>query len=100
MSKSAVDHFTKIAAVGDKFNQLYIPYNPAFMKTNILQSWFEGGEKVDDVAERGTKLVPLSRKNVMADDVTDAIMFLASDRAKMITGICLFVDGARHLTGI
>ncbi|CAK8677683.1 unnamed protein product [Clavelina lepadiformis] len=70
------------------------------MKTNILQSWFEGGEKVDDVAERGTKLVPLSRKNVMADDVTDAIMFLASDRAKMITGICLFVDGARHLTGI
>ncbi|CAK8677680.1 unnamed protein product [Clavelina lepadiformis] len=48
---------------GDKFNQLYISYNPAFMETNILQRWLDGCIKVDDVAERRAKVVPLDRKN-------------------------------------
>ena len=52
------------------------------MKTNILQRCLDGGEKVDEMAERHAKLVPLGKKNVMVDDVIDAIMFLASDRAK------------------
>ncbi|CAK8677690.1 unnamed protein product [Clavelina lepadiformis] len=74
-------HFS-LSHPGDKFNQLYIPYNPAFKKTNILQHCLDGGEKVDDVAERQAKLVLLGRKNVKVNDVIGAIMCLASDRAK------------------
>ena len=70
------------------------------MKTNIFRRWLDGCIKVDDVAERRAKLVPLDKKNVMVDDVIDVIMFLASDSAKMITRTCLFVDGAGHLTGV
>ena len=47
------------------------------MKTNILRRWLDGGERIDDVAERRAKVVPLGKKNVMVDDVIDAIMFLA-----------------------
>ncbi|XP_076801829.1 3-oxoacyl-[acyl-carrier-protein] reductase FabG-like [Clavelina lepadiformis] len=101
MSKSSVDHFTKIAALelakkGIRINAV----NPAFMKTNIFQSWLNSAEEVEELVQGRAKLVPLGRKNVKVDDVINAIMFLASDRAKMITGTCLFVDGARHLTGL
>ncbi|CAK8677940.1 unnamed protein product [Clavelina lepadiformis] len=101
MSKSSVDHFTKIAALelakkGIRINAV----NPAFMKTNIFQSWLNSAEEVEELAQGRAKLVPLGKTNVKVDDVINAIMFLASDRAKMITGTCLFVDGARHLTGI
>ncbi|CAK8671363.1 unnamed protein product [Clavelina lepadiformis] len=101
MSKSSVDHFTKIAALelakkGIRINAV----NPAFMKTNIFQSWLNSAEDAEELVQGRAKLVPLGRKNVKVDDVINAIMFLASDRAKMITGTCLFVDGARHLTGI
>ncbi|XP_076802255.1 3-oxoacyl-[acyl-carrier-protein] reductase FabG-like isoform X2 [Clavelina lepadiformis] len=101
MSKSSVDHFTKIAALelakkGIRINAV----NPAFMKTNLFQRWLKSDEEVEELVQERAKLVPLGRKNVKVDDVIDAIMFLASDRAKMITGTCLFVDGARHLTGM
>ncbi|XP_076819659.1 L-xylulose reductase-like isoform X2 [Clavelina lepadiformis] len=101
MSKSSVDHFTKIAALelakkGIRVNAV----NPAFMKTNIFQSWLNSADDAEELVQGRAKLVPLGRKNVKVDDVINAIMFLASDRAKMITGTCLFVDGARHLTGI
>ena len=32
------------------------------------------------------------------EEVADMILFLASDRAGMITGNCVFVDGGRHNT--
>ena len=85
---------------GDRFNEIHISFSPAFMKTNLFQRWLKSDEEVEELVQERAKLVPLGRKNVKVDDVIDAIMFLASDRAKMITGTCLFVDGARHLTGI
>lgn len=53
-----------------------------------------------DLSERMEKMVvdgiPMGRRAV-PDDVANAIMFLASDEAEFLTGVCLDVDGGRSI---
>ena len=43
--------------------------------------------------------ISLGQRNIKLEEVVDAILFLASDRARMITGTCMRVDGGRGLAG-
>lgn len=65
---------------------------------NIL---FEGGSWARKVAERGDEVrryidaeVPAGRFG-SADEIADAVTFLASDRAAFVTGACLVADGGQ-----
>jgi NAD(P)-dependent dehydrogenase (short-subunit alcohol dehydrogenase family) len=49
-----------------------------------------------DVWEQQRKRVPL-RDFGRASDIAEAVAFLASDRARYITGVTLIVDGGMHL---
>jgi NAD(P)-dependent dehydrogenase (short-subunit alcohol dehydrogenase family) len=53
-----------------------------------------GKSRVEVAAERDAK-VPLRRKMGTAWDVANAALFLASEEAGFITGVCLPVDGGR-----
>ena len=43
------------------------------------------------------KAHPLGERAIDVDEVADAVMFLSSDSARMITGVCMDVDGGRSL---
>jgi 3-oxoacyl-[acyl-carrier protein] reductase len=65
---------------------------------NVL---FEGGSWARKVAERGDEVrryidaeVPAGRFGG-ADEIADAVTFLASDRAAFVTGACLVADGGQ-----
>lgn len=100
-TKSAVDRLTKVAAMesgklgyGVRVNCIY----PGLVPTAM------GGQLAADVAEIGLfgspeeavgaviGLTPLGRLGEVAD-MADAVVFLASDAARFITGIGLPVDG-------
>uniref|UniRef100_H2ZEY0 Uncharacterized protein n=2 Tax=Ciona savignyi TaxID=51511 RepID=H2ZEY0_CIOSA len=99
MTKAALDQFTKTIALelapsGVRVNAA----NPASVKTTIYQSRFKTKELLDEYYEKSAPFHPLGRV-VEPQDVADAVAFLASDAAKMITGTCLMVDGGRILNG-
>lgn len=97
VSKAALDHFTKcvaleLAADGVRVNSV----NPGFVKTNLLK----GIGLTDDQLELFVKNVvgnmPL-KKPVEVDEVASLIAFLASDKAKSITGTSYVIDGGSLL---
>jgi NAD(P)-dependent dehydrogenase (short-subunit alcohol dehydrogenase family) len=71
--------------------------NPGVTRTNLHR---RGGMSEADYAafvERSRTTHPIGRV-AEPEEVADMILFLASDRAGMITGNCVFVDGGRHNT--
>lgn len=88
-SKGAVDAFTKCLALelGPK-NIRVNTVNPTVVMTEL-------GKKVWSAPEKGGPMlakIPLG-KFAEVEDVEDAVVFLLSDQAKMITGIHMPVDG-------
>ncbi|CAK8681820.1 unnamed protein product [Clavelina lepadiformis] len=73
--------------------------NPGLCHTNILNNWIPDPNGRLEEFKNDEKCHPLGSRNIKVDEIADAILFLASDRAKMITGSCLKVDGGRALTG-
>ncbi|CAK8679714.1 unnamed protein product [Clavelina lepadiformis] len=72
---------------------------PSFVETNILvNAGFTEKESVEMFADESRKH-PLNERNIKVEEVVDAILFLASDKATMITGSCLKFDGGRELVG-
>ena len=53
------------------------------------------GSMIDNIAEKA----PL-RRNVTADEVGDACLFLAGPHSRGITGTTLFVDAGYHIMGM
>ena len=97
-SKAAVDQFVmctslELAAKGVRINAV----NPGVTRTNLHRR--SGMSEADYAAfvERSRTTHPIGRIGE-PEEVADAILFLASDRAGMITGDCVFVDGGRHNT--
>ncbi|XP_076815476.1 3-oxoacyl-[acyl-carrier-protein] reductase FabG-like [Clavelina lepadiformis] len=99
-SKAACDHITKFSAIelaksGIRVNAV----NPSFVETNIfVNGGFTEKESKEMFADYG-KMHPLNERNIKVEEVVDAILFLASDKATMITGSCLKVDGGIDLSG-
>lgn len=97
-SKAAVDQFVmctslELAPKGVRINAV----NPGVTRTNLHRR--SGMSEADYAAfvERSRTTHPIGRIGE-PEEVADMICFLASDRAGMITGNCVFVDGGRHNT--
>jgi NAD(P)-dependent dehydrogenase (short-subunit alcohol dehydrogenase family) len=97
-SKAAVDQFVMCASLelapkGVRINAV----NPGVTRTNLHRR--SGMTEADYAAfvERSRTTHPIGRIGE-PEEVADMILFLASERAAMITGNCVFVDGGRHNT--
>lgn len=97
-SKAGLIHFSKSASIdlaryGIRVNCLV----PGHIRTPL--SSFEQGSQADNVADLSKQIdavylsnQPLKRRG-QAEDVAQAALYLASDRARQITGIAMPVDG-------
>jgi NAD(P)-dependent dehydrogenase (short-subunit alcohol dehydrogenase family) len=99
-SKSAVNHFTRALAVhyaphGIRANAIL----PGVMNTPLMYSQIAGSfADTEEMIRSRNAASPMGR---MGDawDVAYAALFLASDEAKYITGVCLPVDGGKSCAG-
>ena len=98
VSKAAVDHLTRCAALefapaGVRVNGV----NPGVTVTNLHRRSGMGEEQYAAFLERSKTTHPLGRPG-RPDDVSELILYLASDRASWMTGETIAIDGGRHLT--
>ena len=68
--------------------------NPVFSPVTGLSAEFAGGTLSDEVKAQYLATIPLGRFSTPLD-VANACLYLASDDAAFISGVCIEVDGAR-----
>jgi 3-oxoacyl-[acyl-carrier protein] reductase len=68
--------------------------NPVFSPDTALSGEFAGGAITPEVRAAYLATIPLGRFSTPLD-VANACLYLASDEASMISGVCIEVDGAR-----
>ena len=93
-SKGAVVTLTKSMAVELAPDNIRVcALNPVAGETAMLAT-FMGGEMTDEIRQRFLSTIPLGRFS-QPEDMAAAALFLASDEANFLTGVCLEVDGGR-----
>ncbi len=96
-SKAALNAYTHTLATGGA--QFGIRANvimPGLMDTPMaIEGYVAAGHDRAALIERRNASVPLGQQMGTAWDVANAALFLASDEAKFITGVCLPVDGGQ-----
>ena len=65
-----------------------------FSPATALSAQFAGGTLTDEAKRRFLATIPLGRFSTPLD-VANACLYLASDEAGMVSGVCVEVDGAR-----
>jgi 3-oxoacyl-[acyl-carrier protein] reductase len=68
--------------------------NPVFSPETSLSADFAGGAVTEEAKKRFLATIPLGRFSTPLD-VANACLYLASDEASFISGVCIEVDGAR-----
>jgi 3-oxoacyl-[acyl-carrier protein] reductase len=68
--------------------------NPVFSPETSLSADFAGGALTEEAKKRFLATIPLGRFSTPLD-VANACLYLASDEAEFISGVCIEVDGAR-----
>jgi 3-oxoacyl-[acyl-carrier protein] reductase len=68
--------------------------NPVFSPETALSAEFAGGALTEEAKKRFLATIPLGRFSTPLD-VANACLYLASDEASLISGVCIEVDGAR-----
>jgi len=68
--------------------------NPVFSPDTGLSAEFAGGTLSEETQRRFLSTIPLGRFSTPLD-VANACVYLASDEAAMVSGVCIEVDGAR-----
>lgn len=98
VSKAGVDQLTRCAALDlAPFGVRVNAVNPGVVITNLHRRSGMSEEKYAAFLEHGKTTHPLGRVG-NAEEIADAILFLASERSGWITGVTLNIDGGRHLT--
>ena len=70
--------------------------NPVFSPQTALSADFAGGAVTEEAKSRFLATIPLGRFSTPLD-VANACLYLASDEASFISGVCIEVDGARSV---
>ena len=78
----------ELAQSGIRVNAL----NPVAGETPLLKSFM--GEDTPEIRAKFLSTIPLGRFST-PEDMANAALYLCSDEASMITGVCLRVDGGR-----
>lgn len=68
--------------------------NPVFSDVTALSAEFAGGALTEEAKKKFLATIPLGRFSTPLD-VANACLYLASDDAEFISGVCIEVDGAR-----
>lgn len=68
--------------------------NPVMGVTGLLSDFLPGGIDTPETRARVISTIPLGRLSE-PKDIANAALFLVSDEAEFITGVCLEVDGGR-----
>lgn len=68
--------------------------NPVFSDVTALSADFAGGAVTEEAKKRFLATIPLGRFSTPLD-VANACLYLASDDAAFVSGVCVEVDGAR-----
>lgn len=93
-SKGAVNSFTRNASID--FGRAGVRVNaiaPGVIDDGMWSTAFSKGLDREKTLERMGRLVPLEKRWGSAQNIADAVAFLASDKAAYITGQVLRVDG-------
>ena len=96
-SKAAINAYTQSLAVsnamyGIRANALM----PGLLDTpKGIEGYVASGHDREALLEQRNRQVPLGDRLATAWDVANAALFLASDEARFITGVCLPVDGGQ-----
>ena len=96
-SKAALNAYTQaVASSGARYGIRANVIMPGLMNTPMaIETYVAAGrERAALIAERNAR-VPLGGQMGSAWDVANAALFLASDEARFITGVCLPVDGGQ-----
>ncbi|MEM7569645.1 MAG: SDR family oxidoreductase [Pseudomonadota bacterium] len=97
-SKGGVTTLTKSVALHcaeKRYQVRCISIHPTYVDTEMLDPVAQaGGISRSDLTEGMAKLVPMGRV-ATPKDIADTVVFAASDRAAMISGSALMVDGAQ-----
>lgn len=94
-SKAALDQFAKCSAMELAPKRIRVNVvNPGFTTGNFQKSAGVSEEAYNALVEASKESYPLGRAGD-PEDVAHAILFLASDKAKFITGVVLPVDGGK-----
>ncbi|XP_054166102.1 L-xylulose reductase-like, partial [Oppia nitens] len=93
LAKTAMDMFTKCCAaeLGPKHIRVNV-INPGPIRTEFMTAMGRTSAESDAVIASFEQLVPLGRAG-LAVEVADAIIYLASDQSKFVTGAQLIIDG-------
>jgi 3-oxoacyl-[acyl-carrier protein] reductase len=68
--------------------------NPVFSPNTSLSADFAGGSLSEEATKKFLATIPLGRFSTPLD-VANACLYLASEEASMVSGVCIEVDGAR-----
>ena len=94
-SKGAVINMSKSMAAEFGPDRIRVNcVNPVFSPETSLSADFAGGRVTEEAKQRFMATIPLGRFSTPLD-VANACLYLASDEAEFISGVCIEVDGAR-----
>ncbi len=96
-SKAAVNAYTQSLAMGNAEHNIRANViMPGLMNTPMAIEGYvaAGRDRAELIAQRDAQ-VPLGHAMGTGWDVANAALFLASDEARFITGVCLAVDGGQ-----
>jgi len=96
-SKAAVNAYTQSLATGNaRYGIRANVIMPGLIETPMaIEGNVDAGRDRDEVVASRNASVPLKGGMGSAWDVANAALFLASDEAKFVTGVCLAVDGGQ-----
>ena len=96
-SKAAVNAFTQSLAIGNgEFNIRANVIMPGLMNTPMaIEGYVAAGRNREVLIAQRDSQVPLGKTMGSGWDVANAALFLASDEARFISGVCLPVDGGQ-----